>query len=297
MSYTSTELIASIKRRASIPTSQNLLQTADFLALINDEIQINLVPLILSVRESYFLADYDYDIESAKSEYRIPTRAIGGKLADVQRIENGQAISLPQLVREYEDSVSQGNDGFYLKGNQVVLSPTPTATQFQLRLSFYQRPNTVVATADCAQVDSIDSGNNQVTVSSIPSSWTTGTVVDFIRAESGFECLAIDRSVSGVSGTTITFASLPTDLAVGDWIALAGESPIPQIPLELHSVLAQAVTVKCLEAVGDKQAMQLAEQKLQMMKDSAVQMLSPRVDGERKKLINPNSLMSHFGSR
>lgn len=50
MAYTTADLISSIKAIASIPTSQNLFSTADFLRFANHEMQINLVPLVMRAR-------------------------------------------------------------------------------------------------------------------------------------------------------------------------------------------------------------------------------------------------------
>lgn len=291
MSYTTTDLIASIKRRASVPTNQNLFSNDDFLSLANEEMNINLIPQLLSIKEEYFVADYDVTVTSGTSSYSIPTRAIGLKLRDVQLISNGNVSSLPRLYEDDRASTSEQRTGFYLKGNNVVISPTPANSSDTLRLSHFRRPNELVTTAECAQISSIDINNNQVTVSTLPSTISTSTVIDFIRGSNGFECLGIDYTVSGVSGTTVTFTSLPTSLAVGDWIALAQETPIPQIPVELHSVLAQMVAVKCLEAMGDSKV-EIAEQKLQLMKSAAFNLLSPRVDGENKKITNPYSILS-----
>ncbi len=296
MSFSTTFLISSIKRRASIPTSQNLFSNADFLALANEELQDNLVPLILSAKEEYFVFNYDYSIQSGLNAYAIPSQAIGGSLRDVQLIENTSVISLCRLFEEDRYDTADNGRGFFIQGNNINISPTPTSTSGTLRLVYYRRPNALVLSSACGQIESIDTGTNQIVVSSVPSAFTTGVEIDFIKDKAGFDSLAVDQSISGVSGTTISFASLPTGLAVGDWIALAGESPVPQIPQEAHSILAQMVTVKCLEAMNDAKAMQLAEQKLQMMKDNFLTVISPRITGENKK-VRPNGLARHFLGR
>lgn len=290
--YTTTDLIASIKANASIPTSQNLFQAADFLRFANHEMQINLVPLVMSAREEYFVADYNHSVTANQSSYQIPTRAIGGKLRDVQFISGTDISSLPRLEPELISSTVNGREGFYLQANNVVLSPTPTVTDGTLRLKHFRRPGTLVATSACGQITDIDSGTNSVTISSTPSTFTTGVEVDFIRNKPGFDSLAIDQAISGVSGTTISFSSLPSDLAVGDWIALATESPIPQLPVELHPVLAQAVAVKCILAQGKKA--EAEQMRLKEMKEAALLLLTPRIDGEPRKITNQYGLLNHF---
>jgi hypothetical protein len=92
-----------------------------------------------------------------------------------------------------------------------------------------------------------------------------------------------------VSGTTLTLSTsdLPSRLAVGDWISLAGETPIPQIPDELRPVLAQAT------AVGVNEAMNLpgldsARKTLDEMLKAVSLLLTPRVTGAQKKVVQRN---------
>jgi hypothetical protein len=291
MSNTSDNLISSIKTKASVPTSQNLFTNQTFLDILNEELLTSIVPQIMSVKEEYFVADYDITVTSGTNSYSIPERAIGGKLRDVQLVSSSQTHSLPRLFQEDDNYSTSDRFGFYIKGNKIIISPTPTNSTDTLRLSYYRRPSKLVLTSACAQITSIDTANNQVTVSSLPSTITVNTEIDIVKNKSGFECLEIDKSISGISGTTITFSSLPTDLSQNDWICLAGESPIAQIPQELHPVLTQAAVVKCLESMGDNK-WQVAEQKLQQMKEAVFQLISPRVDGESKKIINPKSLLN-----
>ena len=286
MSNTTTDAIASIKRRGSIPTAQNLFQTEDFLSFLNDELLLNLVPQILSTREDYFKADYDITIVPGQTAYTIPPRALGGKLADVSYVTISNIVSVPWLEQSELKSTTTGPFGFYIKGNKVVLSPPPTNAD-TLRLSIYQSPGELVSVDDCAQVASIDSAT-QVTVSSIPTSWTTGTIVDWVKAKPGFENLEIDSVVTGVSGTSITFTSVPEDLEIGDWLCPQYQSCIPQVPKELHNLLAQMVAVKCMEAMGKNTSQ--AEEKLQMMKQQAFELLSPRVDNENRKIMGSGIL-------
>lgn len=293
MSYTSDNLINSIKTKASIPTSQSLFSNQTFLDLINEEIQTNIIPDLLKIKEEYLATFKDVSLTSNVNSYQIPERAIGGMLRDVQLVDSNTIYSLPRLQLEDQFQTDEQRTGFYLRGNEIVISPTPTNSSDTLRIHHYQRPSKVVLTTECAQVTSIDTNTNQVTVSSLPSTINSNSIVDIVRNKSGFECLEIDKSISGISGTTISFSSLPSRLVIGDWICLAGESPIAQIPVELHPVLTQAVVVKCLEAMGDNK-MKVAEEKLQMMKRNVFQMISPRVDGENKKIINNQSLLNHL---
>lgn len=291
MAYTTADLIEAVKSIASIPTSQNLFQTADFLRFANHEMQIQLVPLVMSTREEYFVADHDVAVTANKATYTIPSRAIGGKLRDIQFIDGDTIESLPRLNPDDVTSTKYGRSGFYLQGSSVVLSPSPQR-ETTLRLKHFRRPNRLVDVTATGKIVSIDRPNNQITVGSAPSTFGTNVLVDFIKGEPSFECVSIDAPITGVSGTTLTFASIPADLAVGDHVALAGESPIPQIPIELHPMLAQMVAVKCL--LAQKHSAKSEIEKLAEMKQSALLMLSPRVDGEPQKITNRSGLLGRI---
>lgn len=294
MSYLTTDLIAKVKRAASIPTSQSTFQNTDFLEFANDELLNDLVSQLLSVREEYFSANQDVSIQEGKDTYSIPSRAVGMKLREVQIIDNDRVITLTRLDESARTSTRNDRTGFFIQGNKIIVSPTPTSTSTQvLRLIHYRRPNRMVMPSECGQINDIDRVNNQVTLANIPATFTNQVKVDFIRQDGAFDSVAIDQVVQGISGAVITFTSLPEDLEIGDWVALAGETPIPQIPIEFHAVLAQMVAVKCLEALGDDKVAQ-AGQKLMLMKDNAFAQIADRVDGQPKKVYTNSSLIKYF---
>lgn len=296
--YTSDELVSSIKIRARVPTSQRTFTEAQIRKLCDEEIGIGLVPKILAVRENYFLKSYETAVTSGVSEYRIPSRAIGVKLRDIQiRDSSGNVSQVNQIAYEERGYyVNNGNNGnlpvYYIQNNSVVLVPTPsTSNQYTLELPYFIRPSSLVAVSACGLISSIDREAKEVVVAAIPSTITSDTLVDLVKADGGFECAAIDQVVT-VSGTTITFEDdLPTSLAVGDYVALAGETPIPQIPAELHVLLALRVTVTILESLGFVNEMKAAQAKLQEAEASAQHLLSPRSDGNPKKLNNRRGIL------
>lgn len=292
MAYTTSDLVDAVKSIASIPSSQNLFSVTDFLRFANRAIKKKLVPLVMSTREEYFVAVSDFAITAGKSRYAIPSRAIGGKLRDIQRIDGTSEASVARIEPENISSSDSGAEGFYLEGNYVVLTPTPTTTEYQLRLKHFRRPNELVATTACGLIESIDTVLNQVVVSSAPSTFATTVAVDFVRGEPGYECLDVDQAITGLSGTTITFASLPSDLAVGDYVCIAGETCVPQIPEDLIPLLEDEVAEMCMKAQGKNT--KAFREELEADKQEALKLITPRVDGEPRKVIGNRTLLSHF---
>lgn len=292
MSYTTTDLLATIRNRGSIPAStndNNINSNANLLIVATEQLHTKLYPQIQATREEFYVNDKDYSITANQAEYEIPTRASGLILRDIQIIEGNTINSLSPVDPELITTTATGGlEGYYLRHNKVVLYPTPASTSGTLRLRYYLRPSRLTLTTNCALISSIDTGLNQVVVSTIPSSWAAATEIDFVKKTAPFANLALDQSISGVTGTTITFSSLPTGLTVGDWIAPAGFTPIPQLPFEFLPILAQLTVVKVMEALGDREAAKLAYTDLQSDIDNAFKLISPRNHGERRKCINRN---------
>lgn len=286
--YTSDVLVAQIKLRGMIPSSDNTLTTANYLTFINDEMQSTIVPLLMSTREEFYAANVDTSISASTSTYAIPERAIGAKLRDVQILSGSEYVPLTRLephTLPYGASSSTGTpEGYYLEGNNVILYPTPAASG-TLRLRIFRRPNRVVTTAEVATVTGVSGVT--VTISSSPSAFpTTSTSYDFIESTGpAFTWLAVDQSATR-SSTTLTFSSsaAATGLAVGDFVALAGETSVPQLPIDLHPLLAERCVVRALEALGDPKAA-VHEKTADRLMKSAMTMLTPRVEGGSRYVV------------
>lgn len=283
--YTADELISDVQARGMLAPSSNTLATADYLRFINDEIQSYMVPFVMSTREEFFVTSSDVSVTSGTAAYAIPSRAIGAKLRNVLLLNGSEYEPLPRLEPEAvlrEGSFSGTPEGFYLEGNSVVLYPTPSSAT-TLRLSFFIRPNRVVSVSEAGLITGTPSAT--VTISSAPSAFpTASTSYDLVKGTPHFECRAIDKAATRVT-TTLTFSTATTGLVAGDYVCLAGETPIPQIPVELHPLLAERVAARALHALGDQRA-QLFEASAERMKKGLEALLTPRSEGSSRRIIN-----------
>lgn len=294
MGHTTTDIINSVKRRGSFPTSDSLFSNNDFLNLMDEEIQNSILPLFITINEDYFIEYQDEVLVAQQDMYRINKRAMGVILRDVQLVSSGGTVtSLTRLYEEDKVSTSNNGQGYFLKGNKVQLSPKPTAANGVLRLVYFRRPSKYVLTSACAEVVTIDRVNNQVVVSSVPSTFTTNVKVDFVQTNTPYDIVQMDSVIQGVSGTTITFISIPDDLIEGDYVCLAGQTCVAQIPDEILPILIQAVLCVCLSSKKD-QSVNLEIAKLEKMKESFLALLLPRVKSDDKKIRVTNGLLSYF---
>jgi len=97
------------------------------------------------------------------------------------------------------------------------------------------------------------------------------------------------NSLDQVSHTISFPASLVPNIVRGDYITLAEETIVPNIPTELHPLLAQRVAIACLEAMGDEANKVSAERKLREMEMNANTFLDNRVEGAQVKIKSKNS--------
>lgn len=312
----STDLIASIKRRAFIPIDQVTFTEQQLLDFANEEMQQNALPMVMELHEEYLTATAAIAISANVASYDIPPRAIGNKLRYLkyctQTPATGTFFSMVRI--DPKDSqlygINGGNDSFakffYAQNTSVVLTSAPSVSGGSLIASYYERPGSLVLEERVASITGISvSGSNTILAcSSMPSNIAPSSQVDFLQTLPGHKTYYKDYTLPGgcidsVAQTiTLPTADIPSGFRVGDVVCTATEAFVPQIPTELHSILAQMVAVKCLEALGDTQGMQTAEAKLQQMKSNVGDLIDNRIESSPIKVNNQNSpLRSNRWSR
>ena len=297
-SYTSERLLSSIRARITIPAAQNLFTDTNLLLLANDELRTVILPMIMQLHSEFFVYSKDYQLDGTTVSFDIPPESIGSNLRDVTIVtQSGTAgtldseYSIPMISQELRTETSPwpmtyyGDTGFFLRNNSVVLN-TATIQGDALRLYYFRRPNEIVEVADAGQVLSIDTVNNLVVLANVPPGWEAGNSVCVVSNTPGFDLLVESTSLVSVSSPTVCLsASAIAEIRVGDWIALEGETPIPQIPVEAHPVLAQATAVKVVEALGDQAGFTVAQNKYDQIARGYTMMTNSRVEGEPKRLV------------
>lgn len=308
MGYTTDDLITSIKKRGIIPTSQKTFETADFIRFMDEELTNAIVPGLMDVRENYFLAIYDQALQSGVDAYQLHPRAIGMKLKNlyVIKADNTQLRlymrNIDELPSIANPNFLTGSDpfGFYFIDNtiHIINTPTDTSNGDLLRQYYYLRRNTLVPSVEVGVVTAINTGTNTVTVNSLPAAFTNALLYDIVKGTPSFSNRAMDLVVTSISGSDITFsATLPTDTALGDSICLAGQSNLPQIPVEMFPILSQRTLIRCLRANGDAVGSQNAIQDLAVMENSALSQFKVRADDQSKKVVSPTGISNYVFNR
>lgn len=278
--YTTTDLVASIKRRAQIPDSQVTFSDAELLEMASEELEGTLVPLVMSAREDFFTTHVDYST-SAGRLYRVPPRAIGGVVRRVCYVDSeGDEVDLPRVSL---DLLASAASGFVIRGNRILLVED-VPEHGTLRVYYPLAPGRLVGTDECAFVTSID--GTSVYTTGTPASFVASRRYDLVCTQPGFERLAVDQVITFNGDGSLSFSDgVPEDLAVGDAVCLAGESPVPQLPAEWHPLLAQAVAVKVLDSIGDQAGFATAESKLKQLVSAAMSLVANRVEGNPETVV------------
>ena len=294
---TSDDLIRSLKRRALIPTDQSTFAVEDFLEILNEEMDTGILPYLLEQHEEHLVNSIELDADlDPPFEYQVPYRAIGNKLRDVALIDSaGNPYELSRVtLEEISDYAShntiQNTGVFYMENNKVVFMTVNASEGSKVRMYFYLRPSALVLTKDCGKISSIATGASEtvLTLETFPTTFSNNPLFDIVGTKSPNKLKEFDITASSVSSATKSITipnnSIPSDIEVGDYICQAEESPYPQIPTELHAILAQRGAVYCLESLGDTEGLQNALRKLQSMEKGVTNLIENRVEGAPQKI-------------
>lgn len=129
-------------------------------------------------------------------------------------------------------------------------------------------------------------------LNSLPEDFLSNFHFDFVQNTSPNKILHYEirfNSINQLSKEISFPAELVSDVIVGSYINIAEQTFVPNIPTELHPILAQRVAVSCLEAMGDEQNKQSAERKLAKMEQDAGTFLDNRVEGAAQKIKSRHS--------
>ena len=132
----------------------------------------------------------------------------------------------------------------------------------------------------------------RLTLSALPAAFLQNNFFDFVQNVSPNKIIHYDRRFNAINQVSKQISFIATDIpdvTVGSYITLAEETFVPNIPTELHPILAQRVAVSCLEAMGDEQNKQSAERKLAAMEKDAGTFLDNRVEGAMQKIKSRHS--------
>lgn len=287
MAVTVDKFLEGVKRLVTVPANQALMDDAALLEMGDTACKSFVVPLFLSLRQEYFVTSYNQAITQGVSAYPIPPRSIARTLRELKFVENTATRNLAQIA--IEDLQLWPLDGtivgYYFKGDRIVLCGVPNSSTPILEIWYYLQPSKMVKVSEAARVQSVV--GDTVTVDSVPPTFAAGISADFVQGISGNSILGMDCAITGVAGTQISFdvGVVPLDLIAGDYITLAGETPVVQLPVEGIPFLETKTGSRILNAIGDFDGMGKLEE-LSMLQEKSLKIITePRNVGESVKVV------------
>jgi hypothetical protein len=295
---TSTQFIAAVEDLISMPVNQTRFDEDALMRFGDSVLRTHILPLILGVRESYLEAWENYTVTGDNS-YAVPARATGRAVISVNywpAVDEGEYKLIPIKTHEAHEYTTAGGvpTHFYLSGDRIYVLPVPTDTTHEVRVLHDRKPSLLTDVANTAQITAINTSTGALTCSSVPTTViTASTPVDLIQGVAGNRPAAIDLTPTNVSSTivTLTAADLPEGLAVGDYIALAGYSPVLQIPEELHDLTVLAVALKICPSIGDLELTKELKDQFKTESTSMTKLYVPRVKGSTQAIVPRQGLL------
>jgi hypothetical protein len=285
-----------------------VLTQANLLRLGNDQLMGILTGKLMSAVQGYCANETTQALTLGTYLYTVPAAAMGAKLRYVTLGDSaGNRFDLaslnPGTVAALSRVQSSRPLGFYMQGNQIGFYPTPD-TAYTAYIGYYQRPGRMVS-ADTSGtagrtgvITSIGGGGTLLTVSTnTPANantlFPTTATVDIVRPTPPFSTISYGLGVSASTTTTVSVSS-GVGIAVGDYVQVSGEAGVPQIPAELHPLLATRWAIAILRARGAVDQAQSMTQQAADMETQLFEFLSNRVE-EQVVALERGGLLSSRG--
>lgn len=297
------ELLAEIKRHAFIPSSQQAYTDAETLAVATSALRGYVLPKLMARRGEFYFGPpgrLSVPVVEGVSLYRIPARAVGAKIRSARLLDR-MGNPIPLATYEWDDVSKwvpcKGTPtGLTMEGAQIRLYPEPQGMSgYTLEIATYVRPGALALPSDCAQVGSVApglvAGTTRVIIpqTATPPAFLTSLSFDVVSAEPPFETLVVSAPLYslGTAGFDYVFTLQGVlTIPAGAWLCLPSASPVVQLPLEWHPMLAIKAAATQLASLGDIGMSKAKLEELKMLEENSGPLVTPRREDSSRKVTN-----------
>lgn len=233
--------------------------------------------------ELFLTYDASTTTTAGTRNYSIPSAAYGRRVEKVELVENGIAWEIRRIsfhdTSRFNANTQVTRPYYYnLQKNEILLYPTPSGGQ-TIRIWYTDKPEQLVTSQ--GRITSVtDSTTDSVIVDSLGSDLTTDTTdgfnayVNIIDYNTGDVKGSMQISSINTSTKTVTFKSsgltrstvlgrtisttLPTDIAVDDYLCIITGTCIPEIPGAYADYLTQYAVVEIKRRLGEDTTQEFA---------------------------------------
>lgn len=303
--YTADDLIDSVKRNAIIPSSQRKYSDDDFLAILNEELQLMLTGELMKVNEEFFIDFQIVPLVSETSYYEFPKKAAGWRIRDILWLDYASTAFTPlqripfEYISRYQYQKSDRPLFVYLADSYVLTIPEmDTVVSGALVFAYERMQNKLVKEAECGQVTGVTAvaGGYQLNVASMPIGYTGECDIISGTAQHG---LVLESVIPVAAPLLLTFTSVDFMRApeIGDWVCQTGNTPIAHIPSEYNVILANLAAIRYCAATGDEKSMgtltALVNAEIQKLKDRSLN----RIKGRPMKIRTKDRVLNLMRGR
>lgn len=306
---TGDKLIASVRKRTMVPDDTSIFTDQDILDVIDEEIDAEVLEKLIVLHGENLTIHKDFP-KNDDGSYAIPYRAVGNKLRDVSLLRGDSLYELSQVsMGELPDYsyISNGSnfvDNFYVQNNKIKLIQN-TRSYDSIRMYFHLRPNTLTKLEEAGIISAIVVDENAGTVtfslSQVGKNFAANLDYDIIGKRSpnkihGYDLLPISVT-TGTSGNIVfnktDIDPFLSDITTGDYVTLAEQTPVPNMPTEMHPIIAQAAAINILESLSDTEALTNAQKRMMKMTSAIQTLIDDRVELAPKKIKPRHGTLSN----
>lgn len=306
MDYSTERLISGAKLRTMAPDNQFRFTDAEYLHLIDDELQTRLVSLIMSVRENYYLKNSSYTIQVTDVSgfgddnfgllpFGSPTpistsdlleRAIGLITKDIWWMDlNGNVLGPVSQLTFKDISSTDPVSGYYFESSKIIFYPAQNFNNQNIKVHWFRKPSTLTATENCTRVVFVNTNNSTIQVDAVPTGWAIGTMIDILKGKQGFDSILDSVMITGIAGTVLTLDNISDTITTGDYVCPEGYSCVAQIPVNAYPLLEQLGAIKILESLKDTVGMQNAMVQYERLEQGFKGIISNRSQSNLRKVV------------
>ncbi|NDC42870.1 MAG: hypothetical protein EBZ77_15185 [Chitinophagia bacterium] len=189
----------------------------------------------------------------------------------------------PERIQDHPLNASQPY-GFSFQDSKIQLIPAPSGSG-TVRIKYFHRPGWLVPVANAAVITNA-STTTLTLAANLPDS-AQGSRISIVSGKAPYYTLGSGTIVTNTSGTSkvVSFDAQAAGAEAGDYLCYFNESPIPQVPTELHPLLVARTTYAMYVAQGDSRAGE-AMGNCERLKKNLLTVLTPRSEGNARYIIN-----------
>lgn len=311
------DLIADVVALDNTPQSQTTFSDQQIAKFMDEEMRGAVVPLVVRLREEYFVIVAPYAVDSTTTRITIPSQAAGFRLRDIYLYDNQTGNFLSKVNRINPDQIpylggSSYSVGFtqmqmyYIENNDVIFYP-PLRQACTAKIRYFKAPNHLYTYASCTAQVTAKLGSNQVQMDNVPTGSTavqdwssfTGvnaTTLDVITPQAPYNFrmsvttgfpLVQQTIVAVPGGNVVTLtADCYNSIVAGDYLCTNDTCGFVQfLPYECYELIKLRASMRILKAQADPQNLGITAQLYNAAADDVASLLAPKVENMPKKIV------------